>query len=81
MFYSCIITMVLVFGGVFLLLDALQRHPFLFVGYVALCFASAVFMLLLALYDLLAVRAQHRSELRELQKRVQKAVDDESKTV
>ena len=78
MFYSCLVTMVLVFGGVFFLLDALQQWPFLFIGYLALCFGSTLFMLLLALWDLLAVRAKHRHEMRELQKRVQNAVNDES---
>lgn len=79
MFYSCIVTMVLVFGGVFLLLGTLQKSPVLFLGYWGLCFASTVFMLLLALYDLLAVRAEHRAELKKLRQRMQEAVDQNPK--
>ena len=79
MFYSCIVTMVLVFGGVFLPVGALQNSPILFIFYIGVCFASTIFMLLLALYDLLAIRAQHRQEMKELRKRIQEAVSDERK--
>ena len=79
MFYACIVTMVLVFGGVFLPVGALQKSPILFICYIGVCFASTIFMLLLALYDLLAIREQHRQEMKELRKRIQKAVSDESK--
>ncbi|MCB1099536.1 MAG: hypothetical protein KDN22_28455 [Verrucomicrobiae bacterium] len=79
MFYSCIVTMVLVFGGVFLPVGAFQKSPVLSIIYVAVCFASVLFMLLLALYDLLAVRAQHRSEMRKLRKQIQEGISDESK--
>lgn len=78
MFYSCIVTLALVFGGVFFMLGTLKESPWLFLGYMALCFSSILFMLLLALFDLLAVRAQHRSELRELRKNMQKSVSEKS---
>ena len=79
MFYSSIITMVLVFSGAFLLSGTLQKSWVLFLGFWGLCFASTLFMLLMALYDLLSVRAQHRLEMRKLRKRMQDAVEDETK--
>lgn len=80
MFHSSIVTMVLVFSGAFLLSSVLQESLPLFVGYWALCFGCALFMLLMALYDLLAVRAQHQSEMRALRQRMQDSIKKDTHT-
>ncbi|MGI8602838.1 MAG: hypothetical protein ACR2OZ_07530 [Verrucomicrobiales bacterium] len=56
MFFSTLAVLAFVFGGYFLLLDFLQRHPWWFAIYLAASFAGLAFVMVFALFDFLAVR-------------------------
>ena len=48
--------------GVFLLDDFLMAYPFLFLVYWGACFCLTITLALLAIYDMLAVRAEIKKE-------------------
>ena len=78
MFYTSVLTMVVVFGGVLFLTPLLAKSPLLFLTYLLFCLGGALFMVLLALYDMAMIRRQHRSELMKLRNEVTAALAADS---
>ena len=68
MFYSVIIALVLLFAGATFLASLLRGHPFIFIIYWAGCAWITLLAVLLALYDMLKVRADVRCERRRLER-------------
>jgi len=70
MFYVSVAAMLAVFAGGVLLPEFLVEHPWLFVGYWFVSVTLGMSMILLALYDMLRVKADQaqgeRAELMEL---------------
>lgn len=67
MFYSVLIALVLLFAGATLLDGKLRAHPVAFLLYWAACAWVTVLAVLLAIFDLLLVRAAARRERRRMQ--------------
>jgi protein-S-isoprenylcysteine O-methyltransferase Ste14 len=76
MFYASLVTLILLFAGAVILSDFLQRSWILFTGYWGICLLGTVFMIMMAFYDMLAVRASHQSEMRRLKKRMRGIIDE-----
>ena len=68
MFYSVIIALVLLFAGSTFLASLLRGHPVLFLIYWAACAWVTLLAVLLALYDMLKVRAEVRRERRRIER-------------
>ena len=68
MFYSVIVALVLLFAGSTFLASLLRGHPFLFLIYWAGCAWITLLAVLLALYDMVKVRADVRRERRRLER-------------
>jgi hypothetical protein len=66
MFYSILTALVLLFAGVTLLEKTLRAHPVAFLLYWAACAWITMLAVLLAVFDLLVVRAAARRERRRL---------------
>ncbi len=66
MFYGVIVALVLLFVGSTLLWSFLRDHPLLFLGYWAVCAWITLLAVLLAIYDILRVRAEARLALRRM---------------
>jgi uncharacterized membrane protein YbhN (UPF0104 family) len=62
MFYSVLISIILVFSGATFLWPLLRDHPVLFLGYWAACVGMTFLAVLLALYDMAKVRQEARLE-------------------
>jgi uncharacterized membrane protein YbhN (UPF0104 family) len=62
MFYSVLFAIILVFSGATVLWPLLRNHPFLFLGYWAVCVWITILACLLALYDMAKVREEGRRE-------------------
>lgn len=75
LFGLTLLTLLLVFGGAVILGDGLMKKPVAFVIFWGICFLLVGLVLLLALYDLLAVRKEHRQRLRELDRKVAEAAE------
>jgi hypothetical protein len=75
LFGLTLLTLLLVFGGSVILGDGLMKKPMAFMIFWGLCFLLVCLVLLLALYDLLAVRREHRQRLRELDRQVVEAAE------
>lgn len=73
LFLTTLVTLFLVFIGAVPLGETLMVHPLGFFGYWALCFLLVVLVLVLAFYDLMRMRRDHRKRLRELDKELAKA--------
>ncbi|MCB1235007.1 MAG: hypothetical protein KDM91_08035 [Verrucomicrobiae bacterium] len=69
-----LLTLVLVFGGFFILGDRLAMKPVAFLVYWALVFGAVMLVLLLAVYDLIAIRREHREDLRDLKSRLNREI-------
>lgn len=67
MFYSVLVALVLLFVGATFLDAQLRAHPFVFIAYWAVCAWITVLAVLLALFDMLLVRANVRRERRRLE--------------
>ena len=79
MFYSVLVALVLLFAGAVLQWPAPHEHPLLFFGYWAVCAWITLLAVLLALYDLVKVRAEALRLRRELaQQHFEKKTDDEN---
>ncbi|MCB1087518.1 MAG: hypothetical protein KDM63_10770 [Verrucomicrobiae bacterium] len=70
LFGVTLLTLILVFGGELVLGDGLMKHPVAFTVFWGICFGLVGLVLLLALYDLLAVRREHRQRVRDLEREV-----------
>jgi hypothetical protein len=66
MFYLALGAMLTLFAGAVLLDATLRAHPFIFLGYWAVCGWLTLAAMLLAIFDLLAVRAAAREARRKL---------------
>lgn len=78
MFYSVLIALVLLFSGATFLWPFLRDHPFIFIGYWAACGWITILAALLALYDLVKVRAEARRVRRQIESDYLKTKDDEN---
>ncbi len=67
MFYSVLGALVLLFGGATFLDGWLRARPLLFLLYWAACAWITLLAVLLAVFDMLVVRARARSERRRLE--------------
>jgi hypothetical protein len=76
MFYLALAAMVMVFAGAVFFDAALRSHPFVFLGYWGLCAWITVSTALLAVFDLLAVRAAARVARRQLERKLVYKDDD-----
>ena len=70
MFYVIIGAMLMAFAGEVFLDGWLRQNPWRFLGYYLACAWLTVVAALLALYDLLMIRLQHRAIRRELRARM-----------
>lgn len=70
LFGLTLLTLLLVSGGAIFLGDVPREHPMAFLLFWGLCFLLAGFLLLLAFYDLLAVRKEHRNRVRALEREI-----------
>jgi len=68
MFYGLVVALVLLFAGSTFLDTTLRRHVYLFAGYWFACAWLTMSALLLALYDMIAIRAAERRERRRLER-------------
>ncbi len=75
MFFGLVIALVLLFCGATFLNSTLMDHPFVFVCYWAVCGWLTLCAVLLAIYDLLAVRTQAARERRRLKSEILGAPD------
>ncbi len=78
MFYSVLIALVLLFAGATFLWPILREHPFIFVGYWFVCGWITILAALLALYDLVKIRAEARRVRRAMESETLKTHDDEN---
>jgi len=76
MFYSVIIALVLLFAGSTLLWNFLRDHPLVFLAYWAVCAWITLLTVLLALYDMVRVRAEARQALRRVREEFNDREDD-----
>lgn len=76
MFYLALAAMVMVFVGAVFFETVLRGHPLVFVGYWGLCAWLTVSAALLAMFDLLAVRAAGRAARRQLEQKLTSQDDD-----
>lgn len=70
MFYGVIFALVLLFAGATLLWNLLREHPLIFLAYWAACAWITLLAVLLAIYDILRVRADARQALRRIQEEI-----------
>ena len=68
MFYGLVVALVLLFAGSTFLDRSLREHIYVFAGYWFACAWLTVAALLLALYDMIAIRAAERRERRRLER-------------
>ena len=67
MFYGLIVALVLLFAGATFLDSTLRAHVWIFAGYWIACAWLTIAAVLLALYDMVAIRAASRRERRRLE--------------
>lgn len=67
MFYTVLAAMLMLFFGATLLDSRLRQHPFLLLGFWAVCGWLTILSALLAMFDLLMVRRAARAERRQLE--------------
>lgn len=77
MFGVVIAALVMLFAGATFLGPFLMEHPFLFIAFWGGCMWLTLLAILLALYDLLTVRAQGRLERRRLRREIFGEKDDQ----
>lgn len=70
LFWIVVVALSLLGVGAFVLDEWLSGHPFLFLIYWGACLWFTLALLLLALYDLLALRVEARRERQELKRRI-----------
>lgn len=70
MFYLALGAMLMVFVGAVVIDATLREHPFVFLAYWGVCGWITMSAALLAVFDLLAVRAAARAQQRELERQL-----------
>ena len=79
MFYSVLLALLLLFVGTITQWPPPREHPLLFLAYWAICAWVTLLAVLLALYDVLKVRATAQRSQRELaEQQFGKKTDDEN---
>jgi hypothetical protein len=73
MFYVIILAMVMLFAGGTFLKGILFEHPLFLVAFWFLCGALTILAALLAVFDILVLRAQARAERKRLEREVLEA--------
>ncbi len=76
LFGSTLVTLVAVFIGAVPLNEVLSVHPLWFALFWLGCFLMVGFVLLLAVYDLISIRKEHRHRLISLEKEMAAAADE-----
>jgi uncharacterized membrane protein YbhN (UPF0104 family) len=66
MFYTVLFAIILAFAGSTVLWPLLRNHPFIFLGYWAVCVTITFLAVLLALYDMVKIREEGRRERQRL---------------
>ena len=78
MFYGVLVALVILFVGYAVVDRWLYDHPLAFVAYWAACAWITLLCVLLAIFDLLLVRAQGRREIRRIaQEKLRNAGNDD----
>jgi hypothetical protein len=80
MFWTTLGSLVTLFLGATLLAGVLASHPLIFIGWWAACAWLMLAAALLAIFDLLMIRAAARQARRDLSRRVMTGKDDENET-
>ncbi len=70
MFYLVLVALVMLFGGATFLDGALREKPLIFLAFWAACTWITLAAVLLALFDMLLVRAAHRRARRHLEQEI-----------
>jgi hypothetical protein len=78
MFYDVLVVLVLMFLGSTFLWPWLREHPFLFLGYWAVCGWLTILAALFAVYDLASVRLDARRAEKELKEEYLRRHDSDS---
>jgi len=76
LFVLTLVTLAMVFLGAAPLAPALGERPLGFFFFWAVCFLLAGFVLLLAIYDLVRIRGEHRRRLEELERELAEATEE-----
>ncbi len=76
LFVSTLLTLLLVFLGAAPLTEVLNQSPFWFAIFWIACFFMVGFVLLLALYDLVAIRQEHRERMHKLEQELSDAAEE-----
>lgn len=79
MFYSVILALVMLFGGAVLQWPSSHEHPLLFLVYWAACAWITFLAVLLALYDMVKVRADGKRARRMLERQYFEKSGDDAK--
>jgi len=78
MFYSVLFAIILAFAGSTVLWPLLRNHPFIFLGYWAVCVTITFLAVLLALYDMLKIREEGRRERQRLREEYLESIKNAS---
>lgn len=77
LFRTTLFLLFLVFMGAFPIARYLHHHPWQFVTYWLIVFVLVVFLFLLAMYDLLQVRAIHQKQIKVMRSQLEAEIQDE----
>lgn len=70
MFYTALAATLMVFGGSVLIAGFLRDHPLVFLVFWAVCAWLTIASVLLAVFDILVLRAAARAERKKLQREI-----------
>ncbi|NNE92360.1 MAG: hypothetical protein HKN23_11990 [Verrucomicrobiales bacterium] len=76
LFGATVFTLFLVFGGSVFLGDDLARRPIAFLLFWGICLVSALVVIWLAIYDILAIRRDHRVRMDRLEGELEEAASE-----
>lgn len=76
LFGLTLVTLLMVFLGAAPLTAVLSQRPFAFAVYWIACFFLVGFVLLLAVYDLIAIRQEHRQRMNRLEQELSEAAEE-----
>ncbi len=76
LFATTLATLVIVFLGAVPFGPALMKSPFWFATFWSSCFILVGIVLLLAFYDLIRIRKDHRRRMRDLEKELARAAEE-----
>ncbi len=78
MFYTVLVSLVLLFAGSTFLWSLLREHPLVFLGYWAGCAWITLLAVLLAFYDMAKVRGEARRERRRIERELAEKAENEN---